>query len=335
VSGARRAAFAAAVLALGLACGRGGGDAADATDAAVSGGGAIPHATPVGVAAVELATLVAEVSAPGQTVALVEQKVRAPFDGTVTALDVVEGNQVNRGQRIGEMVARDSEAALFGAREMVRQAGTEAERAAARRAVELAEQNRVAAPLIATVSGRVTARTAAAGDRVTADQELLTIADAESVVFRADVPQAELAAVRPGQSAAVEISGGAAPLAARVRGFLSPAQKTDLTIPLRLDFARPEAVPAVGLFGVARIVVGEHRGVPVVPRAAVLRDDISGSSRVGTVDAAHRLRWVEVETGLSDAARVEIVSPPLAAGTPVVTSGQVGLADGTPVTIEP
>ena len=310
MSGARRATLLAALVALALGCGGGDGGsvaggketgAASEAGGSATGGEPIRPATPVETAAVELATLVAEVSAPGQTVALVEQKVRAPFDGTVAALDVVEGSAVSRGQRIGEIVARDSEAALFGAREMARQAQTDAEREDARRALELAERGRVAAPLVATVAGRVTARTAAAGDRVTADQELLTIAAADSVVFRADVPQGELAAVRPGQSASVEISGAAAPLAARVRGFLSPAEKSDLTAPLRLDFARPGAVAATGLYGIARIVVGEHRDVPVVPLAAVLRDDVSGTSRVGTVDAGGRLRWVEVETGLRDA----------------------------------
>ncbi len=335
------AAALAALAVLATACGGGAADpAADpVADSAHGAGGpdtaAASAGTPVEVAAVELATLVREVAAPGRTAALVEQQVRAPFDGTVTTLDVVEGSPVTRGRRIGEIVARDSEAALAGAGEMARRAATDAEREDARRALELAEQNRVAAPLVATVGGWVTARTAAAGDRVGAGQELVTIAAADSLVFRADVPQGELGAIRPGQSARVEIAGGAAPRTARVVGLLASQERTDLTAPLRLDFIDPEAVPAVGLYGVAHVLVDAHRDVPVVPAAAVLRDDVAGTSRLGTVDADHRLRWVEVTTGLHDSGRVEIVSPPLAAGTPVVVSGQVGLADGAPLSLAP
>ena len=327
------------LLTLALACG--GGDGAPSTATAAAGGGAEGGATPVTVARVEIATLDDAVSAPGRTVALVEESVRAPFDGTVTRLDVVEGDRVRRGAVVGEMVARDSEAARLGARQMERRAATPAERDEAARALELARQNLVARPLRASVAGRVTARFAAAGSQVTADQELVTLVAADSLVFRADLSQADLAAVRPGQAATVAMSGDGPPVAARVRGLLAPGDQSDLTAPLRLDFVGSGVPPAEGLYGTARIVVGEHREVPVVPAAAVLRDDVSGSRRVATVistandGGAPTLHWIEVEIGLEDGSRVEIVSPRLAAGTRVVVSGQVGLAEGTPLAVQP
>jgi HlyD family secretion protein len=318
--------------ALALAC----GDRSSPTPGAdASSAPEVAPATPVHVATVEVATLVDEVSAPGRTVALVEQAVRAPFDGTVTELAVVEGSAVRRGQQVGAIVARDSEAARLGAQEMVRRAQTPDEKEEAQRALALAQRTLVSSPLLATVDGRVIARSAAAGDRVTADQELLAIAAAGSLVFRADVPQSDLDRVRPGQRATVEVAGGRSPLAARVHGLLTPGATTDLTAPLRLDFVDPAKVPSTGLYGTARIAVARHADVPVVPRPAVLRDDVSGTSRVGTVDAQDRLHWVEVATGLQDPARVEILTPSLAAGTRVVVSGQVGLAEGTPLAISP
>ncbi len=331
--------------ALTLACGHGAtgsDDEGSAGDGGVqaTGGGSMPAGTPVQVAPVEQATMLDRVSAPGQTEALIEQKVRAPFDGTLTELDVVEGSRVTKGQRIGEIVARDSAAALEGAREMQRQARTDTQRSEAARAIELARENLVTAPLTTSVAGLVTMRSAAAGDRVTADQELVTIAAADSLIFRADVPQSELGRVAPGQQAAVELAGGAKPLPARVHGPLTPETKSDLTAPLRLDFThRPaplDRTPLVpGRFGTARITVAEHRDVPVVPPAAVLRDDVSGTSRVGTVGDDQKLHWVVVDTGIEDGDRVEILSPPLAPGTRVVVSGQVGLAEGTPLAIQP
>ena len=73
----------------------------------------------------------------------------------------------------------------------------------------------------------------------------------------------------------------------------------------------------------------------MVPRDAVLRDDVSGVSRVGRVGDDGRLHWVEVVTGLADADRVEVSAPDLAAGQRVVTGGQVGLDEGTPLAIRP
>ena len=66
-------------------------------------------------------------SAPGHTVALVQQKIRVPFAGTLVTLSVADGDRVRRGEVVGTIVSRDSEAALSGAREMEREANTPAE----------------------------------------------------------------------------------------------------------------------------------------------------------------------------------------------------------------
>ena len=236
------------------------------------------------------------------------------------------------------MVARDSEAALFGAHTMERQATTDGERAAAERALELARDNLVARPLVASLSGRVSALSTAAGSHVTADQELLTLTAADSLIFRAEVAQSDLGAVRPGEDATVEVAGGAAPFPARVRGLLAPdagAAAGDLTAPVRIDFTGSDVPPAEGLYGTAHVVVATHRDVPVVPLAALLVDDVAGTRRIATVGDGGNLHWVEVETGLEDAERVEIVTPRLDPGTRVVVSGQVGLEEGTPLAIQP
>jgi len=87
--------------------------------------------TAVKVAAIAKQSLPVFVSGPGKTSALVQQKVRAPFAGTLTSLTVSDGDPVQHGQVLGTVVARDSEAALSGAREMLRQATTPAERSVA------------------------------------------------------------------------------------------------------------------------------------------------------------------------------------------------------------
>lgn len=325
---------AAAALAAAAARCNGGPRGGDAAEAPREAGTPAPVAIPVRVAPVQSATLADEVVAPGKTAALVQEKVRAPFAGTLIELSVADGDRVRRGQTVGFVVSRDSEAALAGAQEMERQATTEAEKSDAARAVALAEKGLVRAPLTSPADGTVLAHAAARGDRITEDQEILTIADAGSVVFLADVNQSDLARIRRGQSASVEISGRPGRVAGTVHDVLPAASAADFTAPVRIDLAGLDGVPPLGLFGSARIAVAEARDAAAVPEAAVLRDDVHGTSRVAVVENG-RARWIEVATGIRSRGLVQITKPPLAPGTPVVVSGQVGLPDNAAVAAKP
>jgi multidrug efflux pump subunit AcrA (membrane-fusion protein) len=322
----------AAVLLVAAAC-RGGSEP-KGKDVAASSSEATPSApTSVRVAPVAHATLPLTVSAPGRTAALAQQKVRAPFAGTLTELKVADGDPVSRGQTLGTIVARESEAAVSGAREMLREASTPAERGDAERALAMAEKNLIRRALIASWDGAVIAHTASAGDRVTEDQEILTISEAASLVFLVEVPQSDLPRIRPGQKASVELAGGRAPVAGAVHSVLPGANAADFTGQVRVDLPAAAATGPIGLFGTARILVGERSGVAVVPDAAVLRDDVSGVSRVCLV-VDGKAHWIDVAAGARDSGRTEITSPPLADGQQVIVSGLVGLPEGKNVSIE-
>src|SRR5262249_26257075 len=103
-----RSAAAGLFFALGLAAAACSRSDAKKEDAAGEAPAASTTPTPVRVAPVEKANLVVVVSGPGKTVALSQQKVRAPFAGTLTELLVTDGDAVRRGQAIGSMVARES-----------------------------------------------------------------------------------------------------------------------------------------------------------------------------------------------------------------------------------
>jgi multidrug efflux pump subunit AcrA (membrane-fusion protein) len=119
------------------------------------------------------------------------------------------------------------------------------------------------------------------------------------------------------------------PLAGRVHGILPAASSENLSAPVRIDLASSPG--GIGLFGTARIAVGERRDVSAIPEAAVLRDDVYGTARVAFVTADRRTHWVTVTTGTVQDGMVEIVAPPLAPGATVIVAGQVGLPEGTPV----
>ncbi len=291
-------------------------------------------AVPVRVASVRRATLTEQVSAPGHTAALAQQKIRAPFAGTLVELGVSDGDRVHRGDVLGTIVSRDSEAALSGARDMARQAQTDPEKADAARAVTLAERGLVRAPILAPSDGAVLAHAAVRGDRVSEDQEILTVADAGSIAFLVDAPQSDLGRIRSGQPVVVEISGRSGPVAGVVHDILPAANSGDFTAAVRVDLRGLAGVPPLGLFGTARITVAEHRNAVVVPEAAIIRDDVSGTSRIVVVEQG-RARWMDVSPGLRANGEVEIQAPRLTLGQTVVVSGQVGLAEGAPVAAAP
>ncbi len=292
-------------------------------------------AVPVRISAVALADFSETIQAPGKTSAMAQQKVRTPFAGTLAELRVTDGDEVRRGEVLGSVVARDSEAALAGAREMEREAATPGEKSDAARAVALAEKNLVRAPLRASADGIVVSHAAAAGDRLSEDSEILTIAERESIVFAADVPQQRLSQIRPGEPATIVLEGRPSPVNGVVHDVLSAGSAADLTIPVRIDLRPAPARPSLGVFGQATITTGLRHNVPAVPLASILRDDVTGVSRIALATPEGKAHWVVVVTGLADPGKTEIVSPALAAGQRVVVSGQVGLPEGATLTIQP
>jgi RND family efflux transporter MFP subunit len=314
--------------------GRASGDADDAP----ANSGAAPAAAltvPVHVDSVRRENLNVIVTAPGRTAALRQDRIRAPFASRVVSLRVTDGDRVAAGDTVAEVVSKNSEAALAGARQMLGAARTAQDSADARRAIELARGNLVRQALRAPADGVVLSHGAQQGDYVDESEVLVTIAEAGAVFFEADVTQSDLDRIRPGQRATIAMpAAGSTPVGAVVHGVLPSASSQNLSAPVRLDFSprRPEV--SLGLFGTASIIVGQHAGATVVPASAVLRDDVSGVSRVAVVDSAGAAHWLVVDPGIREGNVVEIVHPSIAPGTRVVTDGQVGLPEGAKVRVE-
>jgi multidrug efflux pump subunit AcrA (membrane-fusion protein) len=304
-------------------------DAADATHT--------EGATPVTVVPLRDTTLALTVGAPGHTVVLRPLHVRAPFTGTVTALSVADGDRVVLGDELGTLVSRSSAAALAGARAMAAAATTDTERRDAQRALDLAIANLVRMPLRAPESGVVVSHAADAGDLVNEGDDVLVIAPAGAVSFIADVVQNDLPSVRAGQRVAVDLAARATPLPGTVHGILPAASAENLNAPVRIDLGRGAVGIGIGLFGTARITVGQRRHVPVVPESAVLRDDVYGTTLIAVLSAGSepRAHWVSVATGIQANGLVEIVAPPLDPSTRVIVTGLVGLPEGAPVDVQP
>jgi HlyD family secretion protein len=292
-------------------------------------------ATPVHTAVVERGNIAITVTGPGRTDALDLQKIRAPFTGILTLLRIAVGDRVGTNQVLAEIVNQPSQAALVGAEAMLRSASTPAQRSDAERALVLAKQNLVATQLRAPRAGVVVSRGASQGDLVSQGDSILTIASAGSIVFVARIAQSDLAQIRLGQRANVNLPGQLGVVPGTVHGLLPADTNSVMTVPVRIDFStnlQTAGAPVqTGLFGTVEIIVGERFAVPIVPAAAILRDDISGISRVALVTPAGLAHWVNVTTGATQAGKVEIKYPALTPGQRVIVSGQVGLPENSKV----
>ena len=319
-------------LVLALSC-RGDGEKGKKDSPSPASDAAPAAPLPIKTERARLARLERNVNASGHTVALVQQKVRAPFAGTLLRLSVIDGDRVRRGDSVSTIVSRDSEAALAGAKEMEREAKTSAEQEDARRAIALAERNLIRADIKAPADGVVLSHAAAPGDRMTEDQEILSLADAGSLVFVADVPQNDLSQIRPGQKASIALAGVPRPVSGIVHDVLPMANPADFTAPVRIDLARGAPL-GVGLFGTAHVVVAEKPNALVVPDAAILRDDVTGKTRIALVRDG-KVHWQEVTLGMRGAEGTEVVSPALRSGEAVAVERLVGLPDGAAVASPP
>ncbi|MGU9978494.1 efflux RND transporter periplasmic adaptor subunit [Phreatobacter sp. HK31-P] len=114
-------------------------------------------------------------------------------------------------------------------------------------------------------SARLGAVAAAAGD------PLFRIIAESEVELEADVPEATLAQMRPGQPAAVEAAGFTAPLAGTVRLVAPEVNRTNRLGRVRVTLTGAER-PPLGAFGRASVEVARATGL-TVPLSAVMFSD--------------------------------------------------------------
>ena len=290
-------------------------------------------AVPVTVATATYAELPVVVSGPGRTGSSEQLELRAPFEGVLTDLIVADGDHVEGGQVLGWVVPQESAAAMAGARQMMRTARTASERRDAKRALALARRSRVRRALRAPEAGIVVTHKVDEGAHVSANESIVTLVPVTDIHFIAQIAQPDLASLHPGEPATIQLSSRPQPFQATVHAILPSASATDLTVPVRIDFAAGTAPQQLDLYGVAHVVVAHHAHALVVPTQAVIRDDVTGVSRVAVVDVGDHAHWVRVQPGLSQRDQVELVSAPFGAGARVVVTGQVGLPEGARVEV--
>ena len=207
--------------------------------------------------------------------------------------------------------------------ERTAQARLDAQRAQANVQALRLRQTQVLAP----DNGVISARSATVGAVLPAGQELFRMIRQGRLEWRAEVPSADLARLKPGMRARVDTAGGAS-IDGKVRMVaptVDPATRNGIVY---VDLA-PSADARAGMFARGEFDIGSGRGLTLPQSAVLLRDGFAYVLRVG---ADSKVSEAKVTVGRRVGERIEITGG-LDANARVVASGGGFLSDGDTVRV--
>jgi len=268
-----------------------------------------------GYGMVEPAPATAEQPAAGAQLA-------APSAGVVTKVNVVEGQQVTKGDVLVELNSQAAE------QEVARQKQLYAQQNTSLKNLQNAETQlallRVTAPLSGTVA-RVNVKPGQAVDLTTVVAEVM---DLNRLAVSAEIPAAEASDLKSGNPVEVLTE----PPVTTELLFVSPnVDKNNGTILVRALLPAGGALRP-GQFVPLRIVTAVHTNSLAAPSESVVTDE-SGKSVIALVKGDEATQK-PVQTGLRENGWIEIAAPELKAGDAVVTVGAYGLPEKTKIRVQ-
>ncbi|HXE90765.1 MAG TPA: efflux RND transporter periplasmic adaptor subunit [Terriglobales bacterium] len=169
------------------------------------------------------------------------------------------------------------------------------------RSIEKSEQPSLHITLHAPVSGIVTERRVTEGQYVREGDVLYTLSDLSTVWVKADVYEADMPRVRPGQAA--EITSEALPgetLRGRV-GFVEPMVNPQTrTVAVRIEVRNPALRLRPGMYVMAMLRGAAARSVLAVPRSAVLDTGMRKVAYVAKGEGVFEGRQLELGPAAGD-----------------------------------
>ena len=275
----------------------------------------------------------------GETNVLDREDIVSPIDGTITYMNAEVGRRVKDGDTLAVIRTRDSEASIAGAMRLVNEATDAQQKAQAKRAMEVAIESQQLVPIIAHRPGDVVAKMVSDKQTVTANTILLQLVDLSTLDFVANVPLQEIPQVKVGQQCRIEFpylpntrfDGKVAAVSAQ---SMSGSQATVVRIAFETPLKEIEADLRIGMMGTANIITGVHSDVLLVPRSALLRDDINDTYTIYTVNSDSLAIATPVTVGVVGDSLAEISAPSLTVGQPIIVQGNYEVNDSTRVTVQ-
>jgi RND family efflux transporter MFP subunit len=275
--------------------------------------------------------------APGTVV------VRAKSNGTLLNLAVGEGSRVKAGQALGQvdleelryriaernasveaMRAQMEQAERtykanegLAARNFIAQTALDTSRAAyesaranwnaAKAQLDTSQVTMRQAALVSPINGIVAKRHALPGEKLAAEQQILTIVDLSKLELAGLVGTHEVSRLQPGMGVQVQVEGVDQPVQAKIARIAPAAEPGTRSIGVTLVLDNPKELYRAGQYAVAKVVLQDDTQRLTVPMAAITRN--SGQEQVWMIEEGALVRRI-VTTGRSDAreGRVEILN---------------------------
>ena len=262
--------------------------------------------------------------------------VRAKATGTLLTLDVLEGQRVTAGQLLGRIDVSDlashvaersanlaavkttmvqaqrthesniglandkfiSPIALDNSKSQLESA--KAQVAAAEAALDSARIALRDATLVAPISGIVSKRYVVAGEKVTAEQQVVTIVDLRTLELAGTVGTQDVARLSAGMPVQLKIEGVDKPLQGKLARIAPAAEAGTRSIGVAVQLPNPKETLRAGQYAVAQVQIGDATPRLTVPIGAI--SSASGQEYVWTVEGGKLLRRT-VTTGRRDPVR--------------------------------
>ncbi|HEY8876249.1 MAG TPA: efflux RND transporter periplasmic adaptor subunit [Roseateles sp.] len=290
-----------------------------------------------------LTAMPAQIEFSGPLVAPGTAMVRAKSNGTLLNLAVGEGSRVKAGQALGQVDLEELRyriAERGASVEAMRAQMEQAERSYkaneglasknfiaqtaldnSRAAYESARANWLAAKaqldtsqvtmrqaaLVAPINGVVSKRHVVPGEKVAAEQQILTIVDLSKLELAGLVGTHEVSRLKPGMTVQVKVEGVDEPVEAKIDRIAPAAEPGTRSIGVTLVLNNPKELYRAGQYAVAKVVLPDDTQRLTVPIASISRN--SGQEQVWMIENGALVRRI-VTTGRSDArdGRVEILN---------------------------
>jgi RND family efflux transporter MFP subunit len=293
--------------------------------------------------------------------------VRAKANGTLLTLAVAEGSRVKTGQVLGTIDLSDLQSRAAERSAMVDSAKAkliEAERSH-RANEDLAKQKFISetaletsratldamraqlksaqaqlastavgireAALVAPINGVIGRRNVVPGEKVSAEQELMTVVDLSTLELAGIVGTHQVSALKPGQKLAVRVEGAAAAVEGKIDRIAPQAEAGTRGIKVVVLLANPEEVFRAGQYASATVMLDDGLQRLTVPVSAVAQ--ASGQDYVWTLEKGALVRRIVI-TGRRDpvAGRVEVTQG-LTADLHVLGARFENLKEGAPARV--
>ena len=183
--------------------------------------------------------------------------------------------------------------------------------------------------VLAPFDGVITRKLADVGDLAAPGKPLLQMENPDTLRLEADVPEALVGNVKPGDKLTVRIAAVGTGIEGTVAEMSPTADPNSRTYLVKLDLPGATGLRS-GQFGRVAVPVGEASAIRVPASAVIQR----GQMELVFVVVGNHAQMRMVKSGSRVGDEIELVSG-LNSGEQVVTDGVAALADGQPVIVKP